>query len=428
MKVDRKALWNLYHKYFDAYGATTQKTVDALNAILDRFETETRLTNIAQFAYVLATAFHESGINGNHFVPVKEGRERTGAKGRRNQDRYWFTGFYGRGLIQTTWEEKYLALGKMLGVGDMFVKNPDQLLEIGWAYQALVAGMVSGIYRKDEKGRHTLRRHLKSDDASTAGYIEAREIVNGDKKKNGALIGGYAQHFETILNKSKVSTEPEPRGSNQSANVLSAESVEETETSETFSPENALSSVSNQIEDMTEKGENTLGKVEEVIREKVQEGNKETEKITSQVTDTFNPQNLPAFIPRFGKQWLLGLIPGGGLIATISAKLAAMPDWFVFLLGVITGATAFAFIQLAIKYRAGVMEFVTKCYEATANPQMHNLIPTPAGDKVGFFKSYGNRRASLESALEVSPTVERLAAQFRKLPNAERLKFMSENY
>lgn len=205
LKLDRDKFWTGYHSAFDRYGSTTQATVDALNGDLDKFETETRVHGIAQYSYILATEYHETGINGNHFVPVKEGRERAGAKGRANQDRYWKTGFYGRGKVQTTWEEKYLAVGKLCGVGDMFVKNPDLLLENDWAYEAMVAGMTHGIYRKDSKGPFSLDRMLKGDHATLRQYEDARQIINGDEAKNGALIAGYALHFEQILNDSAAS-------------------------------------------------------------------------------------------------------------------------------------------------------------------------------------------------------------------------------
>lgn len=206
MKVDRSKFWKLYHKGFDAYGPTTQATVDALNDILDRFETETRLKGISHYSYTLATSFHETGVGGNHFVPVKEGRERASSPRRANQDRYWKTGFYGRGQTQTTWEENYRKLGKALGVGELFVQNPDLLLTAKWSYESLVYGLSSGMYRSDSKGKKSLSRYLKGDDASLQDYVNARDVVNGDIKKNGLLIANYAEKFENILTQSQIST------------------------------------------------------------------------------------------------------------------------------------------------------------------------------------------------------------------------------
>lgn len=204
--LDRKKFWDGYHKAFDAHGPTTQKTVDALNYILDRFEDEPRIKFVSWAAYILATAYHESGINGNHFVPVKEGKARVGTKvWEKYQKKYWGTGFYGRGIIQTTHKENYLKLGQRLGVGDMFVNNPDLLLELKWSYESIVLGMTEGIYRSDSKGRKNLARYLKSDDASVSQYVQARDIVNGDVAKNGLMIANYAEKFEHIIFNSQVS-------------------------------------------------------------------------------------------------------------------------------------------------------------------------------------------------------------------------------
>lgn len=204
LKLDRVKFWKLY-KSSGVFGATTQATADALNTILDKLETESRLLYISWYSYALATAFHESGLKGNHFIPVKEGKGKTTSKlWKEKQSKYWNTGYYGRGLIQTTWKENYLKIGKRLGVGDLFVKQPNKLLEVGWAYEALIIGMVDGIYRKDTKGPKNLARYLKKDDESTANYIKARDIVNGDIAKNGAMIAGYAGKFESILTATRI--------------------------------------------------------------------------------------------------------------------------------------------------------------------------------------------------------------------------------
>lgn len=206
IKVNRDKFWELYRKSFGVYGAVTQDTVDALNDILDRFETEKRLKFVSHYAYVLATSFHETGIGGHHFKPVREKRERANSPRRANQDRYWVTGFYGRGQVQTTWEDNYRKLGKALGVGEMFVQNPDLLLTAEWSYESLVYGLSTGMYRKDASGPKKLGRYLKKDDASVEDYVRARDCVNGDIKKNGLLIAGYAEKFENILLRSEASS------------------------------------------------------------------------------------------------------------------------------------------------------------------------------------------------------------------------------
>ncbi len=229
LKLDRKKFWKGYHSSFDAHGPTTQKTVDALNDILDRFETDTRLKYISWYAYALATSYHETGINGNHFVPVKEGKARPSSEvWKKYQSKYWGTGFYGRGQIQTTHKENYAKLGKDLGVGDLFVENPDLLLTAKWSYESLIHGMVKGIYRGDAKGRKNLARYLKGDDASVQDYVNARDIVNGDVKKNGLMIANYAEKFEHILFASRLSGED----NNTTANAVTAPVVDPPKTTD----------------------------------------------------------------------------------------------------------------------------------------------------------------------------------------------------
>lgn len=199
--VDRKRFWNLYRAEF---GESPQLTVDGLNFFLDRFEVENRLKGIPQFAYVLSTAYHESGknrwVNGEkvfvRFQPVKETRERSDSPRRANQDRYWNTGFYGRGFPQTTWKRNYLASGEALGLGDKFVKNPDLLLEPQYAYDAMIICMARGIYT----GK-SLSNYISD---TGKDYEEARRVVNGQDR--APLLAKYARAFEQILRDSKTST------------------------------------------------------------------------------------------------------------------------------------------------------------------------------------------------------------------------------
>lgn len=62
------------------------------------------------------------------FYPLKEFRaSEEQARLRAQQDRYWGSGYYGRGLIQTTWEENYRLLETATGLP--FLSQPDLLLD-----------------------------------------------------------------------------------------------------------------------------------------------------------------------------------------------------------------------------------------------------------------------------------------------------------
>lgn len=188
--------------------------------------------------------------------------------------------------------------------------------------------------------------------------------------------------------------------------------------------ENVGEKIGGFIEDQTGAIESTLGKTAETVTETIQTTIGTVEKQTTEIIDKFKPLNLPAFIPRFGKQWFLALVPGGGLLTTILAKAAEMPDWLIYLVGIFTGITLGGIIALGIVHRVLISRFLITCYESLKDPDSNNLIPTPAKEYVGFVSSYGERRAELLSQLNKTP-VERLSEAFRALPDSEKKRFIS---
>ena len=172
-------------------GSLTQVQVDSLNYLVARCE-EFVLT-YPETAYVLATAFHETGyletINGKKvmnrdMLPIKE---------RGTQD--YLTGkkyypYIGYGYVQLTWYENFLRVGKLIGVD--LIKNPERALEKDIASEILIKGMVfgwftgAGFHRKCPVYRY-----------NRLAYKRARKIVNGTDKAD--LIAGYAMDFEKAL-------------------------------------------------------------------------------------------------------------------------------------------------------------------------------------------------------------------------------------
>lgn len=108
----------LFYKLFrKEFGRLQQAQVDVIETVLSSKYDE------AQKAYILATAWHESKLR-----PIKEIRASTRqVKLRKLQDRYWHTGFYGRGLIQLTWDLNYKTMGER--IGEDLLGNPDKALE-----------------------------------------------------------------------------------------------------------------------------------------------------------------------------------------------------------------------------------------------------------------------------------------------------------
>lgn len=183
-----------------------------------------RSTPREHLAYVLATAYHETG---RWMQPIREGALRYGpnysdasakravasiyAKGiiRRNYALAagpWKQSYYGRGLVQITWYDNYLKLGREIGLGEELAKNPDRALEWDVALSLLFVGMEKGLYRNKSLDDYDL----------PAQFVQARDIINGDVRKNGPRIAREARHFYDALeslyaNPPAPAREPDPK-------------------------------------------------------------------------------------------------------------------------------------------------------------------------------------------------------------------------
>ncbi len=126
--------------------------------------------------YMLATAEHESS-----FEPKREYRANPSSQPSlyATQQKYWPSGYYGRGLVQITWESNYRELSPYIGVD--LVKNPDLALNVKIAAKILVVGMMDGLFG------HPLHRHINE---NVVDFYNARRTVNGTDK--AARIEGIA--------------------------------------------------------------------------------------------------------------------------------------------------------------------------------------------------------------------------------------------
>lgn len=220
MDVKRKEFYEGYRKYFE--NKLTQAQVDSYESIFNEFDIyeDNALKAPAPYnrrdvlrwhlSYILATAYHEVGPT---MQPLREGPASRILKGELVSDAEarahvaWMarvgyvsrnyalpdpeTGksYYGRGWPQTTHKGNYLRAGQMLGVGDLFVWNPDLLLERTWASKVLVFGMEKGIFTG-----HNLFRYLNSTEKD---YRGARRIINGTDR--AAIIADIATGFEKCI-------------------------------------------------------------------------------------------------------------------------------------------------------------------------------------------------------------------------------------
>lgn len=203
-------------------GKLDQDQVDSLNAILSAWEQYGDGDN-RKLAYILATTQHECG-----FKPITENLTYTSAArikqvwpsrfptvesakpyvksaqklanfvygGRMGNDEKndgWT--YRGRGFAQITGYANYEKFNKL--IGESLSAHPDLAQRPEYAASILVVGLMKGMFTGKKLGDYI--------NASKTDYINARATVNGDVKANGAKIAGYADRFETALEKA-----PEP--------------------------------------------------------------------------------------------------------------------------------------------------------------------------------------------------------------------------
>lgn len=187
MKFSRKQFFDEYRK---AFGSIQQLQVEGLEFLLGKIESDPEWDSLPQAAYFLASIKHETGITRGGvyqaYQPIKELRSKPGTKGRINQDRYWLSGYYGRGYIQLTWLKNY----QKFGIAD----TPDKALEPDTAYMIAARGMREGLFTGKK-----LDHYITNDDVD---YINARRIVNGLDRAND--IAEIAEKFERVLRASLV--------------------------------------------------------------------------------------------------------------------------------------------------------------------------------------------------------------------------------
>jgi putative chitinase len=134
-------------------------------------------------AYCLATAYHETGTR---MSGVREGFDVSDTWRKAHLHYYpW----YGRGLVQLTWEKNYKLAGDKTHVD--LIANPDRALDLDVAVPVLVDGMIEGWFSgkklRDYIGRVPTREQYKN----------ARQIINGHDRDD--LVAGYAVVFEEAL-------------------------------------------------------------------------------------------------------------------------------------------------------------------------------------------------------------------------------------
>lgn len=163
-------------------GSLTKGQVEGMEKIIDYWENEYSRITLDQFAYVLATIFHETGAK---MVPVREG----GGEAYLRTKKYY--PWVGEGLVQVTWEENAKRFG---------AKKPGDLMSWPIALFACFEGMTKGIFT-----RKRLDDYIR---LGQRDYVGARRIINGTDR--ALMIAGYASAFRTALLAASVKPEQAP--------------------------------------------------------------------------------------------------------------------------------------------------------------------------------------------------------------------------
>lgn len=200
MKLNRTTFF-AYVRKAPFGGRLSQSQVDGLNAILDEWG-KRKLSDLRWLAYMLATAYHETGAR---MQPVRETFATSDAQAIKRLDKayaegklpqvskpYWRpdgngNSFFGRGLAQITHAVNYAKFG--------IAKTPGDALKLSVAVRILFDGMIDG--------KFTNRRLSDYFNDAQDDPIGARRIVNGQDKTR--LIAGYHRNFLDAI-KAAIST------------------------------------------------------------------------------------------------------------------------------------------------------------------------------------------------------------------------------
>lgn len=186
-------------------GRISQSQIDGIESIIAAFD-ETGEKSKRFLAYILATAFHETG---GRMQPVREGFAKTDAAARKIVAKRSYgvpaengKVYYGRGHVQLTWPKNYKTMGGILNE-DLY-NNPDLALDPEISASILVEGMLRG---KSARGDFTGKALEDYFNDETNDPVGARRIVNGTDKAQ--LIAGYYKNFLDALTQAKDSAVPE---------------------------------------------------------------------------------------------------------------------------------------------------------------------------------------------------------------------------
>ncbi len=155
---------------------------------------EKHLATLPQIAYILATAEHEAGLGrwpreiwGP--TPAQERYENSRSLGN-TQAGDGFR-FRGRGLVHITGRANYQKWADRLG-WPQIMDEPELLEDMNLAAEVLVVGMLGGMFTGKSLGDYVVG-------GDNYDFVNARRVVNGDVRRNGAKIAAIADGYLRVL-------------------------------------------------------------------------------------------------------------------------------------------------------------------------------------------------------------------------------------
>lgn len=164
-------------KIREIFGTLKQSQVDGINTIVSEYQKHGN--DKRHLAYILATVFHETG---RKMQPVKE----FGSKAYLMSKPYY--PYYGRDLVQTTWQDNYQKVKNFTGVD--VVTNPNLIGQMPLAATVAVIFM--------QKGWYTGKKLSNYFNDTSSDPVNARRIINGTDKAQ-LIAGYYAEFLEAVI-------------------------------------------------------------------------------------------------------------------------------------------------------------------------------------------------------------------------------------
>jgi hypothetical protein len=159
--------------------------VAGMTAILDEWENNHAKKDDRWLAYSLGTAYHETNMS---MQAVEEGYYLGNpARVERFQKTLRYYPFYGRGLVQLTWQKNYEKMGDVFKIDLELL--PDEVLKLDLSVKIMFYGM--------EKGSFTGKKFADYFNATKEDWKGARRIINGTDKD--FLIADISKKFYSAI-------------------------------------------------------------------------------------------------------------------------------------------------------------------------------------------------------------------------------------